>query len=258
MGTVINQTFQPEANKNIFERHPKITIFLCIILSFVLVELFGHIIYYFSHQRTFIFNKADFVQFMPYGLVHHKPNTTMRLPGYPADLETDQYGFVHNGFKKEIGSDKYLIFLVGGSCVEGRGSSSNATTIAACLERNLNQLAGENRFRVVNAGMAGHVSYQEISLIEGVIIPEFKPKMVIALDGYNDGWAAVSFQEWRPNWQPYFDQLTRDVNRNMEPGVGILIDVIKRHSIIAATFDNIRDKLFRKHDQSFTQKVQPP
>ena len=92
--------------------------------------------------------------------------------------------------------------------------------------------------------VSGYVTYQELSLIEGEILPKFKPQMIIALDGHNDGWCAVSFQEWRPNWQPYVDQLTRDVNRNMEPGFGILIDLIKRHSIIAATFDKIGAKSF--------------
>jgi hypothetical protein len=258
MGTVINQTIQPEANKNFFERHPKKTIVLFVIFFFIFTELVGQIIYYYTHQRTFIFDKTDFVEFTPYGLVRYKPNTTLRLPGFPSNLETDQYGFVDNGYKRAIDRDKYLIFLVGGSSAEGRGASSNTATIAACLERILNQLAGKDRFRVVDAGVSGYVTYQELSLIEGEILPRFKPQMFIALDGHNDGWCAVSFQEWRPNWQPYVDQLTRDVNRNMEPGFNILIDLIKRHSILAAAFDKIGEKVFHWNDNSFTQKTMPP
>lgn len=258
MGTVINQTIQPEAKQNSFERHPKKTLFLSVILCFILLELFGQFIYYFTHQQTFIFNKTSFVEFTPYGLVHYKPNATIVLPGYPSNLQTDQYGFIHNGYKTAIGQDKYLIFLVGGSALEGRGASSNAATIAACLERILNQLAGKDRFRVVDAGMSGYVTYQQLSLLEGEILPKFKPQMVIALDGHNDGWCAVSFQEWRPNWQPYVDQLTRDVNRNMEPGFNILIDLVKRHSIIAASFDKIGKKVFHWTDDSFTQKTMAP
>jgi hypothetical protein len=258
MGTVMNQSVAKERKKNIFELHPKKTIVLFILLFFVVVELSGQIIYYFSHQRTFIFTKADFANFTPYGLIHYKPNTTIRLPGYPGSLETDQYGFVHNGYKKEISHDQYLIFLVGGSCAEGRGSSSNATTIAADLERLLNGLAGKERFRVVNAGLAGHVSYQQLCLIEGEIVPKFQPQMIIALDGHNDGWYAVSWEQWRPNWQPYFDQITRDINRNLEPGFGILTDLIKRHSVIAASFDKIGKKIFPWNDHTYTQRTAPP
>ncbi len=258
VGTVNNHSLPESINKNIFERHPKKTIVLFVIVIFIFIELFGHFIYYFTHQRSFIFSKTDFVAFSPYGWVHYKPNVTVRLPGYPSDLETDQYGFVHNGYKKDIGQDKYLIFLVGGSSAEGRGASSNAATLAACLEKILNGLAGKERFRVVNAGMSGFVTYQQFSLIEGELIPKFQPRMIISLDGHNDGWCAVTFQEWRPNWQPYVDQLTRDVNRNMEPGFGIIIDLIKRHSIIAASFDKIGKKMFRRTDESFTQEEMPP
>jgi hypothetical protein len=258
MRTLPHRAIKNKANKNIFERNPKTTILICVVLFFIAVETFGEIIYYYTHQHTFIFNKTNFVEFSPYGWVHYKPNSIILLHGYAANLETDQYGFVHNGYKKAIDHDQYLIFLVGGSSAEGRGSSSNAATIAACLERILNLMAGKNRFRVVNAGMSGFVTYQELSLLAGEIIPKFRPQMVIALDGHNDGWCAVTFQEWRPNWQPYVDQLTRDVNRNMEPGFGILTDLIKRHSIIAATFEKIGKKVFYRGDKSFTQKTMPP
>jgi len=258
MGSVADYLIRGGAPKNFFERNPRKTLVLFIIIFLVSLEVVGHLIYYFTHQRTFIFHKTDFVEFSPYGFVHYKPNTTILLPGYPAHLETDQYGYVHNGYKKEIGPEQYLIFLVGGSAAEGRGSSSNAATMAACLERVLNQRAGGERFRVVNAGMSGFVTYQELSLLQGEIIPKFKPRLVVALDGHNDGWCAVSFAEWRPNWQPYFDQLTRDVNRNMEPGFGILIDLTKRHSIIAATFEKLRKRFVPKKVGSFSQKTKPP
>jgi hypothetical protein len=258
MSTIKNGAFQDEANKNFFELNPKKTIVLSIILLLFVVDIFGHIFYYFTHHRTFIFNKMAYGEFTPYGLIHHKPNAIIKLPGYPSDLKTDQYGFVGNGYKKEIENDEYLIFIVGGSTVQGTGASSNAATIAACLERILNQRAGANRFRVVNAGVGGFVTYQQLSLIDGEILGKFKPKMILALDGLNDGFYAVSFKEWRPNWQPYVDQLTRDVNRNMEPGFGIMIDLIKRYSSIGALFDKIGKKVFHRDDQAITQKSMPP
>lgn len=244
-------------NKNIFERHPKKTIILSIIIFFFLVEVTGHFIYYFTHDRCFVFNKVDFVKFTPYGLVEYKANATIRLPGLPAPLETDQYGFVHNGYKRAIGPDEYLIFIVGGSTVEGRGASSNATTIAAYLEKLLNQQSGKTRFRVVNAAVCGFMSYEELSFIDGKILQNFQPQMIIALDGRNDAQYAVSHREWKLNWMPYYDQLTVDVNKNMEPGLGIMVDLVKRYSIIAAVFGKIREKIVHLNKNDFSQETIP-
>ena len=57
------------------------------------------------------------------------------MPGYSNNLETDRYGFIHNGIDLEITNETYNIFVTGGSTVEGRGSSSNSNTIAANLEK---------------------------------------------------------------------------------------------------------------------------
>jgi hypothetical protein len=244
-------------NKNIFERHPKKTIILSIIIFFFLVEVTGHFIYYFTHDRYFVFNKVDFVKFTPYGLVEYKANATIRLPGFPAPLETDQYGFVHNGYKRAIGPDEYLIFIVGGSTVEGRGASSNATTIAAYLEKMLNRQSGKTRFRVVNAAVCGFMSYEELSFIDGKILQNFQPQMIIAVDGRNDGHYAVSHQEWKVNWMPYYDQITADVNKNMEPGLGILVDLVKRYSIIAACFGKIRENIVHMNKNDYSQETIP-
>jgi hypothetical protein len=245
------------SNENIFERNSKLTIVLFVILVFVLLEIFGHTIYYFTHDRTLAFNQTPFTKFTPYGLTEYKRNTTIRLPGFPSSLQTDQYGFVDNGYKKEIGSDEYLIFIVGGSTVEGRGASSNASTIAAYLEKILNQQTDKTRFRVVNAAVCGFMSYQEMSFIDGKILQNFKPKMIIAVDGRNDAYYVLGHKEWKPNWMPYYDKLSEDINNNMEPGWGILIDLFRRYSIIAVSFGKIVEKVFHVNKSDITQKSIP-
>jgi hypothetical protein len=255
MATGINNISSNNSNDNVFQRNPKLTITLFIISFFLFLEISGHIIYYFTHERTFVFNQTPFSKFTPYGLNDYKANTTIRLPGYPSSLETDHYGFVHNGYKKEIGNDEYLIFIVGGSTVEGRGASSNASTIAAYLEKILNQQTGKTRFRVVNAAVCGYMSYQELSLIDGKILPNFRPKMIIALDGRNEAQYVLSHKEWKPNWMPYYDQLTEDVNKNMEPGPGILVDLFKRYSIIAVSFGKILQKYIQKKGDVTQQTI---
>lgn len=141
--------------------------------------------------------------------------------------------------------------------MEGRGASSNVSTIAAYLEKILNQQTDKIHFRVINAAVCGYMSYQELSFIDGKILPNFKPKMIIALDGRNDAYYALSHKEWKPNWMPYYDQLTESVNKNIEPGVGILVDLFKRYSVIAISFGKIFQKYFSANNNDVTQQTIP-
>ena len=109
------------------------------------------------------------------------------MPGYPNNLETDRYGFIHNGIDLEITNETYNIFVTGGSTLEGCGSSSNSNTIAANLEKILNKKVVRKNVRVINVGFAGDDIYQELTKIFGHLIPNFKVDMVISISGRNDG-----------------------------------------------------------------------
>ncbi|MFA6003881.1 MAG: hypothetical protein WC881_07420 [Elusimicrobiota bacterium] len=200
-----------------FEKHPRAALVWLVLGAFLAAEVCGHTYFYFRHdRRKLLLEPYPTSRFTPYGLVEMLP----RAPD--AGLGIDGNGFVHNGYDRDLSldRDKALIFLLGGSTVFGQGASSNTQTIAAQLERILNAGSGP-RYRVVNAGFPAFNAYQQNQRLEGRILQDFRPAAVIALDGRNDGFFAVAYPVWKPNWQPYYDVVTNDVNRLMRPPLWI-------------------------------------
>lgn len=99
-------------------------------------------------------------------------------------MSTDRHGFIHNGdSNREITTEAFTVFIVGGSTVAGHGSSCNDQTISAHLERILSE-----RYpgvMVVNAGVPGYYSPQEFLKIANEIL-FYDPEIVISLSGTND------------------------------------------------------------------------
>ncbi len=114
-------------------------------------------------------------------------------------FEVDEYGFVHNGkpynyFDKNIKK----IILLGGSTVQGI-KLKNECTISAFLEDFLNQNSLEKNFEVINAGIGG--SYSPMQFVRfGLELIHLDPKMVIALDGFNDYWHSFSASKDSADW----------------------------------------------------------
>jgi len=125
------------------------------------------------------------------GGMSYRTFSTNKLPSYPGDLSTDRYGFVHNGDKNRIIRDGD-IFILGGSTVEGRGSSSNNATISAFLEKCARKKLANSTINVVNLGFSGDNSSQQYSRLISSVLIHFRPSKVIYLDGRNDAHYAVS------------------------------------------------------------------
>lgn len=193
----------------------KYGIFLAGVLI-VLFEVIGH--GFFALEQTKQRGIRQWVQnFSPYTLFKNKPNSFVMSRGvashYPSNLSTDRYGFIHNGYSRIISDDDFTIFILGGSTVEGRGVSSNSKTIAAHLERILNngKLTRHNKIKVINAGIVGFNSFLEFNLLFTRIAPEFQPDMVISLNGRNDWWYFIDYKA-RPNSHPYQEDIEREIN----------------------------------------------
>ncbi len=95
-------------------------------------------------------------------------------------------GTNEHGFKTEYTVEKapgiYRIVMIGGSVARGREPENS---IAQNLERELRQRYNADNIEVVNAGISGYVLQQEFILMQS-IIQQYKPDLVIGLDGYND------------------------------------------------------------------------
>lgn len=119
------------------------------------------------------------------------------------NININAHGFIDGGrafptlFAKPPG--KIRIFLFGGSTVAGSGASSSATTISAYLENILNK-KGTERYDVINAGVDGYFSYQELGYFISDII-YYQPDIVIFYDGYNDYASSVWIGGYKNEYQ---------------------------------------------------------
>lgn len=119
-------------------------------------------------------------EFDPYLVFRWKP---LSIAAYK---KVNAAGFIQNQpidtFKPEKPADVYRIFLLGGSSVAGKDLMGYGT-ISHHLERLLN--TGSQRYEVINAGVFGYTSTQELIYTVNEIL-SYKPDMVISFDGYND------------------------------------------------------------------------
>ena len=219
----------------------------------LLIETILHFLYYRTHGRTFLWqhpNLANDQQFTVYGASEYVPHSQIALGAeFPVPfLNVDRYGFVSTGIDELITADDFVIAVLGGSTVEGRGATSNAATIPALLQAALRTRYPELRIRVINAGHIGDIVYQELNRFQGRIAYRFRPKLVLALDGRNDGFNAASYADhgWRENWIPYFDELTSQINIVMReggsPALGHVKHLLGRYSMLNAMVWTMLDR----------------
>ncbi|MCB0321200.1 MAG: SGNH/GDSL hydrolase family protein, partial [Bdellovibrionales bacterium] len=185
-------------------------------------ELIGHVLYAARHSGRFIWQQRDASSFEEFSIFtgsKYLPSSQILLDHrYPTKtLGIDSSGFIHNGVEEEVQSAAHLIFLLGGSTVEGRGASSNSHTIAAYLEQQLRNAYGNRSVRVINAGHSGDIAAQQFLRLYGDILSRYKPSTIIELDGRNDAYNFLSFAEhgWQANWVPYFTEISSEVNALM-------------------------------------------
>ncbi len=227
-----------------------------ILIFFFIIELIGHTAYFLKRDRTFwsyhIKKIEGYIHYTPHGLNRWKPNVVAHMPGYPNFLETDRYGFIHNGIDLEIEKETYNIFVTGGSTVEGRGSTSNSNTIAANLEKILKKKADRKNVRVINAGFSGDTTYQELTRIFGYLIPNFKVDMVISISGRNDGHNPIyRGKNFKINiGNEAFDLFERNFNNLNVSCISCSIDnKLKRYSITYYSLNFYLNKLLIKNSK---------
>lgn len=152
----------------------------------IFIELLALSIFFIYKGHTLWFKPRSEVIFVNDHLSkHHIKNSTMKLakfPAFNADLQINEYGLIST--TNEVLNLAPKLLLIGGSTVEGRGSSSNNTTIASYLSKCL--ASASIPFEVLNAGRSGSYSYTEYRILLESFLPAFKPDLVISLNGRND------------------------------------------------------------------------
>jgi lysophospholipase L1-like esterase len=109
-------------------------------------------------------------------------------------LPIGPHGFICNArcedFPRAKPEGELRVMLFGGSSVAGFGPGiTGADTISAQMEAALQPQVPGKRVRVINAGVGGWFSGQELTLLALEAL-SFQPDMVVFLDGFNDG------QQW--------------------------------------------------------------
>jgi hypothetical protein len=105
--------------------------------------------------------------------------------------ETSRVTTDENGFRGGIpAGDRRLAMVVGGSAAFGFGLESDKETFAGVLNRL------QSAYRVVNTGVTGFLSGQELSLMVHKL-DDFHPKLYVVFDGWNDLFFTQSFPNLR-------------------------------------------------------------
>ena len=140
-------------------------------------------------------------ELVPYLFLQAEPETVMEIQSPQREGGTkrgeariNRYRFRHRPLSKEKPERTVRVFMIGGSVVFNGGT--NETTIAGNLESLLkdNPPDATISYEVVNAGMTGYVSTQELILLVTQVI-DFHPYIVIVLDGYNDCLVPLSLDD---------------------------------------------------------------
>ena len=110
---------------------------------------------------------------------HYEPNQ------HSSTININDFGFRGAEFSLEKEVNSFRIFVVGGSTVYGSGSTSDNTTIPAFLQSNFEQLNLDVKVEVINAGISGAFSADEVKRVREHIL-QFDPDLILVYGGVND------------------------------------------------------------------------
>ena len=161
------------------------------IIFLVIVEIVANVYDYFHplkkcrflssviKQGCIDFSKAVWYQdpILPLGRI--EPNQHF------ATFNINNDGFRGPEIMQETSNQAYRIFVIGGSTTWGL-YVSDQHTISTYLQENLNQNV-KKRVEVINAGVPGYNSNDELNLIKNKIV-NYNPELIIIYDGINDIW----------------------------------------------------------------------
>jgi lysophospholipase L1-like esterase len=114
-------------------------------------------------------------------------------------ITINSLGFRGDDFSFEKPMDVYRIFMLGGSTMFGHGATSDNTTIPGYLQNLFKNYNNDFTVEIINSGIQGADSFNELNLIETKLI-DYSPDMLIIYDGWNDLRAQHSPDTIYDNW----------------------------------------------------------
>ena len=114
-------------------------------------------------------------------------------------ITINSLGFRGDEFPIEKLDSTYRIFMLGGSTMFGYGATSDETTIPGYLQELFYRDYEEYDIQVINSGIQGADSFDELNLIKTKLL-NYSPDMIIIYDGWNDlregNSASTTYNNW--------------------------------------------------------------
>ena len=115
-------------------------------------------------------------------------------------ISINNLGFRGDDFIQEKPNSVYRIFMIGGSTMFGHGATSDYTTIPGYIQEFFNEEFKENDVEIINAGIQGANSFDEVNLIKEKLL-DYSPNMIVIYDGWNDLRERHSSDVIQKNWE---------------------------------------------------------
>ena len=119
--------------------------------------------------------------------LHYIPNQ------HTSTVNINNFGMRGSDIIQDKPNDIYRIFVIGGSTLYGSGSTSDTTTIPGFLQERFINSGINQKIQVINAGIEGSTSIEEVVRIKNDLV-NFDPDMIVIYHGTNDG---------RLDWERY-------------------------------------------------------
>lgn len=129
--------------------------------------------------------------YAPYTITALKPNFDFKIKNI--DYTGNSLGFRAGEIAMPKPNNIYRIFILGGSTVEG--GFNEKWMISSYLQNKLQELTPDKKIEVINAGVIGYFSQNELILLETKIF-DLEPDLVVIFDGRNDIYYSVL-----PGWK---------------------------------------------------------
>ncbi len=119
--------------------------------------------------------------------LHYIPNQ------HTSTVNINNFGMRGPDIIQDKPNDIYRIFVIGGSTLYGSGSTSDTTTIPGFLQEQFINSGINQKIQVINAGIEGSTSIEEVVRIKNDLV-NFDPDMIVIYHGTNDA---------RLDWERY-------------------------------------------------------
>ena len=100
-------------------------------------------------------------------------------------VNINSFGVTGDEINTNKDSDAYRIIMLGGSAMYGLYATNDSSTIAGFLEKKIHEENPEFNVEVINAGVNGATSFDEIRFLDDRLF-QLNPDMIFVYDGGND------------------------------------------------------------------------